>query len=146
MGIILQQVKSRGPDDEGTYLRFSGVRPQVFENFYNNLELDDRNSRATYLGADSGILLVKMPSDVHEMAKGTAIGYMLGQATHMDLLDEIVPIGSARYDSITDTGAAKEPDDGFSPTLHRFKGGDFPTFVIEVAYSQSLQCAREAKD
>lgn len=59
---------------------------------------------------------------------------------------ELVHVRASRYDSIHPDGCAKEPDDGFEPTQYRDGPGAFPTFVMEVANTQTLHQVHVAKD
>ena len=143
---IFQHVQSYADDNGGEYIAFSGVSKRVFEIFCIRRELERSNGRVTYFGADSGILLVKMPARAHEVAHATAIDDLRDQAVAMGLKRKIYRVGVSQYDSIDNNGAAKQPDDGLAPSDYRFADGDFPTFVMEAANTRSLQCIRAAKD
>ena len=124
-------------DSGGSFLKFSGVSPPIFEEFYALL---DGRGRVTYFGAASGVLVVKMTKLWHEVVKTKAINVAERQIPTKDVLR----VGSTRYESHYGNLGAKEADDGIMPK-HRLLGGyGVPSFVLEVANTQSLADARKA--
>jgi len=93
-----------------------------------------------YFGAASGVLVVKMTKLWHEVVKTKAINVAERQIPTKDVLR----VGSTRYESHYGNLGAKEADDGIMPK-HRLLGGyGVPSFVLEVANTQSLADARKA--
>jgi hypothetical protein len=126
-------------DSGGSFIKFSGVSPLVFEEFYTLL---DSHGRVTYFGAASGVLVVKMPNLWHEVVAIKTMDVAQRQLPAKDFLR----VGSTRYESDDGSLAAKEADDGIIPK-HRLlgRGGvSVPSFVLEVANTQSLADARES--
>ena len=125
-------------DSGGSFLKFSGVSPPIFEEFYTLL---DGRGRVTYFGAASGVLMVKMTKLWHEVVKVKAINVTERQIPTEDVLR----IGSTRYDSHSgNSGAAKEADDGIIPKHRLLSGRGVPSFILEVANTQSLADARKS--
>ncbi len=130
---------------EGDFLGFSGVSPADFDSFYEKLyERFGRGTRITYFGASSGILLVKMASGEHERCGSYLVGYILQQAWGMGTDYRMVRVGATKYKG--SDGASKQADDGFAPIPQRFHPQSLPTLAFEVAFSQSLDRARAAKN
>ena len=124
-------------DSGGSFLKFSGVSPPIFEEF---CALLDGRGRLTYFGAASGVLMVKMPKLWHEVVKVKAINVTERQIPTKDVLR----VGSTRYESHNGNGGAKEADDGIMPKHRLLSGRGVPSFVLEVANTQSLADTREA--
>ena len=123
-------------DSGGSFLKFSGVSPPIFEEFYTLL---DGRGRVTYFGAASGVLMVKITKLWHEVVKIKAINATERQIPTKDVLR----VGSTRYESHCGNMGAKEADDGIMPKHRLLSGRGVPSFVLEVANTQSLADARE---
>jgi len=123
-------------DSGGSFLKFSGVSPSVFEEFYTLLA---GRGRVTYFGAANGLLFVKMPTLQHEVVATKTMDAAQRQMPAKDILR----VGSARYESDRNI-SAKEADDGIIAMPRLLAGATVPSFVLEVANSQSLADAREA--
>jgi hypothetical protein len=121
-------------DSGGSFLKFSGISPSVFEEFYTLLD-----GRITYFGAASGVLFVKMPTLRHETVLTMTMDITKRQVPECSILR----VRSTRYESVRNL-AAKEGDDGILPMHQLFAGATFPSFVFEVAYTQSPADVREA--
>jgi hypothetical protein len=131
-------------DNGESFIEFSGVSPSDFEDFY---QLLDGRGRITYFGGASGVLFVKMPKLQHEAVTMTVMDIAQRQIPTMGARgSDIMRVGATRHDSMHELAGSKEADDGIMLMDKLLAGATFPSFVLEVAYTQSLAAARKAKD
>lgn len=128
----------------GAFSNSLASRLFVFEEFYKLL---DGYGRITYFGDASGVLFVKMPTLAHEALVTKVMDTTQRQIPATDARrSAIMRVGATRYDTIHGLTGSKEADDGIIPMKELFAGATFPSFVFEVAYTQSLAAAHKAKD
>jgi hypothetical protein len=97
-----------------------------------------RGVRMTHY-VDWNILIVKVPTTVHELAYGNFSDRLVAEATRMGLLREMSRVGSKTYKTLR---VSKEGDTAFKPRSMRPRDADWPTIVFEAGWSAKLDKLR----
>lgn len=100
--------------------------------------------RITFFGDEIGLVFFRLVQPVHETAHLWFFKEMEHLIFQMDLKDNYIPTGSARYKGIGTR--QKEGDSGIRPDPPRWAGNQLPTLVIEAGNSESLRLLHKDKD
>lgn len=132
--------EQRKGNEAASYVLFTNVPPGIVERSEDNPSMVGGKTARIFYDESLRRLIVKVPSDVHELA-----GNLLSREIEliiqpMGVLDELLPFGGAR---VKEGSYRKEPDRSWRPrTLPTGRSPKWPTLVVESGWSESLNRLR----
>ncbi|KAK0731507.1 hypothetical protein B0H67DRAFT_75807 [Lasiosphaeris hirsuta] len=123
----------------GDFLTVTSVSPIDFTKIERAREKQGRRFRFRDYDSNSQILIITIPTDLHEKLHKLLYDEFVGQVRDMGLKKSWNNIGNATRSTQGHSGrSSKEGDSTGGPKPQRATKGAWPTLVIEAGFSQSL--------
>ncbi|KAL3455932.1 hypothetical protein BJX64DRAFT_294601 [Aspergillus heterothallicus] len=119
------------------YILLSNVAPQTFATCFNNVDEEDENPCARWRSYDPllRLLLVQMPSKVHDCAGEAFNNYFVKALIGIGMFQTMLAWGTGRHSAPLGN---KEADKAWGPIRGPpGRNMDWPTLVVETAFSET---------